>query len=194
MKLPFRTATLNPLDAIDKNDPQAPDFCNDLAAAIVTRTGEEKDPHWCDSAEAVIACAIGTVVVYGPPGQRSLQEVVAIINHPDRFDRMRKIAVESDAWDGSLSNMGGQLLHLQGEEKSSVLSTAARFLRFLNTPAVAASTRTSSFDVSAIRDRKMTVYLVLPPEHLRAQSGLLRLWITSLLHAAVKGGLHDEEA
>jgi type IV secretion system protein VirD4 len=192
MKLPFRTATLNPLDAIDKDDPEAVDHCRDLAEAIVIRTGEENDPHWADSAENLFATVIGAVVFYGPPGQRSLQEVVAIINHPDRFDHMRKIAVESDAWGGALSNMGGQLLHLQGEEKSSVLSTASRFLRFLNTPAVAASTRTSSFDVSAIRDRKMTVYLVLPPEHLRAQSGLLRLWITSLLHAAVKGGLQDE--
>jgi type IV secretion system protein VirD4 len=38
----------------------------------------------------------------------------------------------------------------------------------------------------------MTVYLILPPEHMRAQSALLRLWIGSLLRAVVRGGLQEK--
>ena len=41
--------------------------------------------------------------------------------------------------------------------------------------------------------RKMTVYLVLPPEHVRAQQALLRLWIGSMLRACVKGGLQEKK-
>jgi type IV secretion system protein VirD4 len=61
-KLRFPAATLNPLDFIDKDDPEALDHIRDLAEAMVIRTGEEKDPHWADSAEAVIATALGVII------------------------------------------------------------------------------------------------------------------------------------
>lgn len=38
----------------------------------------------------------------------------------------------------------------------------------------------------------MTVYLILPPDRMRAQSPLLRLWIGSMLRAVVKGGLQSQ--
>ena len=38
----------------------------------------------------------------------------------------------------------------------------------------------------------MTVYLVLDPQHVRAQQALLRLWIGSLLRAVVRGGLQEQ--
>ena len=38
----------------------------------------------------------------------------------------------------------------------------------------------------------MTVYLILPPEHMRSQSALLRMWIGSLLRTVVRGGLQEE--
>ena len=50
----------------------------------------------------------------------------------------------------------------------------------------------SSFDPADLLTGKMTVYLVLPPEHMRAQSPLLRLWIGSMLRAVVKGGLQEK--
>ena len=37
----------------------------------------------------------------------------------------------------------------------------------------------------------MTIYLVLPPEHMRTQSPLLRMWISALLRAVVRGGLQE---
>jgi type IV secretion system protein VirD4 len=38
----------------------------------------------------------------------------------------------------------------------------------------------------------MTVYLVLPTEYLRTQSPLLRLWVSSLFRAIVRGGLGEQ--
>jgi type IV secretion system protein VirD4 len=57
--------------------------------------------------------------------------------------------------------------------------------------AVAESTKTSSFDPAKLRQGKLTVYLILPPEHMRAQSPLLRIWISALLLAVIKGGLQE---
>ena len=98
----------------------------------------------------------------------------------------------SDAWDGMLARMGGNLLHLVDKELASTLSTVARFLRFLSTPAIAASTVTSSFNPSELLNGKTTVYLIIPPERATALSPLLRLWVGTLIRAVVRGGLQQK--
>jgi type IV secretion system protein VirD4 len=191
---PFKLVTqtpssFNPLDFIRKESPTAIDECRDLAEALVIRTGQEKDPHWVDSAEAWIAALTALVVYYGEPNDRSLQTVRTLLASPEKLEMAIKLMCSSDAWDGMLARMGNQLTHYRDKELNSVMTTTGRFLRFLDTVAIAESTKTSSFNPADLRKGKMTVYLILPPEHMRAQSPLLRMWIGSLLRAVVKGGL-----
>src|SRR6266478_130070 len=174
---PYRSFTqkpdcLNPLDSIDKTSALALDDCNDLADAIVVRDSMEKERHWGDSATAYVAGIAATTVGYGEEGSRSMQTVREIISNPGRLELATNLMSESDLWDGMLKPMGGQLMQFTDKEKSSVLSTTLRHLRFLGTPAIAESTATSSFDPNQLRRGKMTVYLILPPDHARAQSGL----------------------
>ena len=185
--------TFNPLDFIDKDSPTAIDECRDLAEALVIRTGQEKDPHWVDSAEAWISALIALVVHYGEPNDRSLQTVRTLLSSPEKLEMAIKLMCASDAWDGMLARMGNQLTHFKDKELGSTLTTTSRFLRFLDTLAVCDSTKTSSFDPADLRKGKMTVYLILPPEHQRAQSPLLRMWIGSLLRAVVRGGLQEKQ-
>jgi len=175
-----------------KESPTAIDECRDLAEAMVTRTGQEKDPHWVDSAEAWISALIALVVQYGEPNDRSLQTVRTLLSNPEKLEMAIKLMCASDAWDGMLARMGNQLTHFKDKELGGVLTTTNRFLRFLDTLAVSDSTKTSSFDPADLRKGKMTVYLILPPEHMRAQSPLLRMWIGSLLRAVVREGLQEE--
>lgn len=193
---PFKVAsqapqTFNPLDFIRKDSPTAIDECRDLAEALVIRTGQEKDPHWVDSAEAWIAALIALVVYYGEPNDRSLQTVRTLLSSPDKLEMAVKLMCSSDAWDGMLARMGSQLTHYKDKELGSTLTTTSRFLRFLDTLAVSDNTKASSFNPDDLRRGKMTVYLILPPEHMRAQSALLRMWIGSLLRAVVRGGLQE---
>jgi type IV secretion system protein VirD4 len=194
---PFRVVTqtpdcFNPLDFIDKNSPHAIDECNDLAKALIVRTGEEREPHWNDSAEFFAAAVIAMVVEHGNRGDtRSLQMVRDVLSHPQKLEMAVKIMCESQCWGGMLARMGGQLMHFVDKEKSSTLTTVSRHLRFLDTPAIAESTRHSSFNPAGLRAGRMTIFLVLPPEHMRAQAGLMRLWIGSMLRAVVRGGLQE---
>lgn len=57
--------TFNPLDSIGKDSPLAIDECKALANALVVRTGEEREPHFNDSAEAWLTALLATVVQYG---------------------------------------------------------------------------------------------------------------------------------
>jgi type IV secretion system protein VirD4 len=183
--------TFNPMEFIERESPSAIDQCRDLAEAIVVRTGQEREPHWADSAEAWIGALIALVVQYGEFGDRSLQTVRKLLTNPTKLEMAIKLMCASDAWGGMLARMGGQLTQYKDRELSSTLTTTNRFLRFLDTLAVADTTQKSSFNPADLLGGKMTCYLVLPPEHMRAQSPLLRSWIGSLLRAVVRGGLQE---
>lgn len=122
---------------------------------------------------------------------RSLQTVRDLFSDPQKLEMAVKLMRESTAWGGMLARRGGQLAHCGEKERSSVLTSLDRHLRFLDTPAVAASTISSSFAPSEILDGKTTAYCVLPLERAKSLSGLLRVWVGSALRAIVKGGLQE---
>jgi type IV secretion system protein VirD4 len=184
--------TYNALDDISPTSITALDACRDIAEALVVRSnsGDEKDPHWNDTAESLIGGLAATVVYCDRRdlGMRSLQTVSDFLSSPELMEMSKK---KMQDLGGLLARWGGQLDHIKGEEKNSVFSTANRHLRFLNTPAIMESTSSSSFDPSMLKKGKMTVYLVLPPDRMRAQAGLLRLWIGSMFRAIIQCGLDE---
>ncbi len=157
---------LNPLDMIDRDSPLAIDECRDLANAIVVRTGNEHDPHWVESAEFIIGAFLLAVVYFGEQGHRSLQTVRTLLSNFEKMNAMIKLMQETpEAYSGMLARMGHQLTRFKDNELASVCTTINRELSFLDTIAVADSTKESTFDPRDLVRRRMTVYLVLPPEH-----------------------------
>jgi type IV secretion system protein VirD4 len=184
--------TFNPLDFIDKRSPHVIDEIRDLAESLVIRNPAEKEPHWADSAETWISAAMAAVVEYGDADDRSLQTVRDLLSAgPDKLQLMIKLLCESEACQGMVSRLGYQLTNFKEKELASTLTTVNRYLRNLDTPAIAASTKTSTFDPSDLLKGEMTLFLVLPPDHARTQSPLLRTWISTLLRAVVRGGLQE---
>ena len=184
---PFEQVTnhpdsLNVLAHVHKDSQYAIDDCREIGAAIVDRKDEKGDGiHFLDNGEGGIAAIAATVVQYAEEHNKSLQSLCDIVSNPTKWEKAIELMCASDAWDGMLARMGGSLTHLKDRELASTMSTMVRFLRFLSTPAIAASTRTSTFDPSDLLKKKMTVYLVLPPERVSSLSPLLRLWIGALL-------------
>lgn len=184
--------TINPIDAIRRDDDLALDRCNDLAKALVVRREDERDPHWNDSAEAWIAAMIALTIEQGEAGTtRSLQTVRDIVTNVDYLTMGVQAMRESTHWEGMLRRRGGQLRQYLDKELNSTLTTLSRHMQFLDTPAIAESTHRSSFDAAELRVGKLTVYLILPPDHMRAQAGLLRIWVNTLLRAVIEGGLQE---
>ncbi len=193
---PFNVTTnqpdsFNPLDWISESA-TAIDECASLANQIVVRTGHEKDPHWQDSAELWIKAMIAATVCFAERDKRNLQSVRDILTNPDKIRAAVKILCDSPECNGMLSRLGHQLQNYQDKELASTLTTTNRFMNFLDTIAVAKSTITSSFNPSDLLKGKMTVYIILPPAHMKTQAPLLRLLIGSMLGAVVKGGPQEK--
>jgi type IV secretion system protein VirD4 len=183
--------TFNPLEFINGKSPLALDEARSLAEALILRTGHEHERHWLDAAEGWIAALIALVVYYAEPNDRSLQTVRTLLTNPQKLEMAIKLMCASDAWGGMLARLGHQLTQFKDKEFASTQTTINRFLRFCDTLAVADSTTSSSFSPQDLQSGKMTVYLVLPPDQMRTQSPLLRVWIGALLRSVVRGGLEQ---
>jgi type IV secretion system protein VirD4 len=183
--------TFNSLAEIDSASDSAPDEIRSVANAIVTRTGKEEEPFWTEAAEAEIALGIAFVVCFGDTDEKNLQSVRKVLSNGSARLAMIEACGKSDMWGGLLARWAGQSAQLQDKTLHSVMAHVHTFMRFLDTPPVMRSTITSSFDPSWLFSRKLTVFLCIPPNLLRSQAGLLRLWIGSLLRACVKNGSQE---
>jgi type IV secretion system protein VirD4 len=181
--------TYDPIDFVFPESEFAIDDCRDIAAAIVERKQETGDGiHFLDNAEGGIAGVAATVVAFGEGRHKSLQAVSEIVSNPLKWQATVQLACSSTIWDGMLARMGGNLLHWKDKELASSMSTIARFMRFLSTPAIAASTSKSSFDPANLVRQTMTIYMVLPVDRMDVLSPLLRLWVSSFIRAVIRNG------
>ncbi len=181
--------TFNPLDLIDPESPTLIDQCRDLANQMVVRTGKESEPHWNDSAELILTAFIAYVCACEPSREdRNLQLVRDLVSSRDKFARAVAAMQQSDACDGLIRRMGSLLTWYVDRELGSVLTTVQRHTAFLDSPKVAASTRSSSFDPLSLRQKATTVYLALPSEQLETLAPLQRMWIGGLLRAVTREG------
>jgi type IV secretion system protein VirD4 len=183
--------SFNPLDQIMADSNFVIDDARALANALVIRSGEEKDPHWTDSAELWIGAVATTVALYGEQSDRSLQTMRAILTNPSKMAAVIKLMCESNACGGMVARIGNQLTNYKDKELSGVMTTTNRFMNFLDTLAILENTKSSSFDPAELNKGRTTAYLVLPPEFMRSQSALLRMWIGAMLKAVVRGGLQE---
>jgi type IV secretion system protein VirD4 len=184
--------TFNVLDTLSSDHTDLVDRCRALAEAIVVRTGQEKDPHWNDSAAMMISAMILVTCLFGEEKDRNLQSVRLLLSDPAKMEAAIKLLCASDACDGIASRIGHQLLHLRDKELASVMTTVGRHMRFLDTPTIAANTRNSTFKPRDILNKNGTVYLCIPPDSTRSLAGLLRLWIDTLVTEVIRCGLREE--
>ncbi len=152
-----RPHTFNPIQSLDRDSRTVMDDCRDLAEALAVTTGQERDPHWHQSAEVFIAAMIAAVVTIAEGDDKSLQTVRTLLADPGQMQTAIEFMCKSDAMGGMLARLGHQLTHFKDKELASTLTTANRFLRFLDTTAVAESTGRSTFDPADLVKKKTTV-------------------------------------
>jgi type IV secretion system protein VirD4 len=175
--------TWNPLDTIP-DGPLLIDSARAMADALVVREGTEHDPHWNDKAVQVITAILVLVLRRFTGPDRSLNSVQDIASDPRV---LATAANELHKMGGIPARLGLQVKTLFGkegmltEEGNSVMSTVNRHLSFLDSEMVAVSVASSTFDVRSVTKPGTTLYLNIPPEHLDAQKGLLRCWVSTLI-------------
>jgi type IV secretion system protein VirD4 len=180
--------SLNPLDWISPDKEDFLDCCRDLGDMLVIRDPGAKEPHWDERACGFLTAFISFVAGCEPdPRRRNLSTARALLSSKTKFSKALEVMQATDARQGVIKRLGGELTLAEGEELASVLATVSRHSNFMDSPAVARNLASSSFDPMILRSGKATVYLILPAERLQSLSRLQRLWIGCIMRRVTSG-------
>lgn len=182
------TAAYNPLAALD---PFGTDLAEDaalIAEALVYDPPEHiSEAHWNEEAKALIAGLILRVVTHPPPDGPTLAAVRDLLTTaPERFAATLKAMQASPAADGLVARAANRHLGKADREAAGVLSAAQRHTHFLDSRRITNSLARSDFTFEDLRDRRASVFLVLPPERLGAHARWLRLLVAQALHTLAR--------
>jgi type IV secretion system protein VirD4 len=178
----------NPVAALD---PTSDDFVDDalgLAEAIIREEGNE--PHWSASAQDLI-CALIMYSRLTGPNDGSLGHVRALLGQPSLgFVEVVKamMATGEKLGQEELTVKAARFRDLTPESRElhSILSTALTQTRWLDSRPIKKDLARGTFDFSSMKQRPVTVYLILPANRLGTHSSWLRLIITALVQKLIK--------
>ena len=191
----LKSCGFNPLVTLD---PAAPSFNSQaslLADALVTV--ETKDPHWGQSARALVAALLMYTVIEAReagnvPTMARLRELLCEASDkphagndfegaglPKRALEMMKSSL------AGLKNKAAQFTDYSPEIQS-IASTAKIQTEPFDDDEVAADLAMDGFDFRELKREPITVYLILPPEMMGRHSKWLRLVLTSAIQGVLR--------
>jgi type IV secretory pathway TraG/TraD family ATPase VirD4 len=174
---------MNWLDALNPDDPDVVSLSGALADMLVVSVGET-DSHWNDTAKELLRGLL--VYVAGlPPERRTMAELRRIVTAPeDEFaEILADMLADPDRGQHLPARAATGHLNRPERERGSVLSTVVRHTAWLDDPRLCAALVRSDFTLADLKRRRVTVYLAIPPDRLRACQGFVRGFIGLALDA-----------
>lgn len=173
------SASFNPLAKMDLNDPDIVDDVAVLADTLVfDDQGSSGDNHWNEEAKGLIAGLILRIVACETEERRNLSTLREYLTStPDDFSRLLEAMQKDTRCNGLIARAANRQLGKAEREASGVVSTAQRHTHFLDSARMSAVLQHSSFDFATLKEKVVTVFLVLPPDRLSNYARWLRLII-----------------
>ncbi len=175
---------LNWLDTIDIEHEDCISAAAVLAEMLVIKSND--DSHWDDSAQDLIQGLILYVCTYEDETQKHIGSVREILTATKQArTKVFKKMSESTAAFGIIARVANNMLSREDREMSSIISTAVRHTGFLDDPRIVKHLSSSDFKLAELKQDKITIYLVIPPDKINVQSRFLRAFFGLSLNAVM---------
>ncbi len=166
----------NLLDLIDTRGEDYVETAMMMAEMLIVKTGSG-DPYWVLEAKALLYTFILHAASKPEPGERNLIEVRRMLTlGPMELEELLGDMLRSPIT--QVQEGAGRLLQKSERERSGVFSTAQSYTHFLASPRMGRVLTQTDFSLQGIVQDRLSLYLVLPMEHLTAFGPWLRLMIT----------------
>lgn len=190
----IQSAVFNPLAQLDPaSDRIAEDIWAIADSLVVTEPGAE---HWDESAHSLISGLIAHVITQEPNEKHHLGHVRDLLTSAEfsaapEDDDIIDLSVlgrmaRNLAAAGLAARAAAQLLAAGDRERGSIISTAMRHTKWLDSFPMRAVLSGPGFDLRDLKRKSMTVYVVIPPEELDNHKRFLRLFVTLGLTAMTR--------
>jgi type IV secretion system protein VirD4 len=172
----------NPLTILVEDSPTLIEDAGLIADSLVVPAPGAKDPHWDESAKQFLEGVILHVAT-SPKyiGRRDLVSVYQCVM--EGSDNLKNDMAENAAADFAVLTLASHFFEKADNERSGVLSTLRRHIRFLGYGQIQKVVRGHSFDLKQLKTERMTVYLSLPAMRMGTCSRWLRLFVNLTLAA-----------
>lgn len=189
----IESGVFNPLALLDPSSERiAEDIWAIADALVVAEPGSE---HWDQSAHSLISGLIAHVITQEPEEKRNLARVRDLLTSAEfsaaEDDEGIDLSVlgrmsRNPGAGGLAARAAAQLLAAGDRERGSIMSTAMRHTRWLDSGPMRSVLSGAGFDLRDLKRKAMTVYVVIPPEELENHKRFLRLFVTLGLAAMTR--------
>lgn len=172
----------NPMSILREDSPSLMEDAGLIADALVVPAPGGKEPHWDESARQFLEGVILHVAT-SPAyvGRRDLISVYECLM--EDIEKLKGEMTENHAADFAVIVLANQFFEKADNERSSVLSTLRRHIRFLGFSQIKKALRGHTFDLRQLKTERLTVYLSLPAMRMGTCSRWLRLFVNLTLAA-----------
>ena len=195
-------AMFNPLEEIDLHSSNAKDDIFQIVESCIMQEADENanSKHFRENAQKIMTGVIAHVLSEYPEKDHNLPTIYDIIltgspegtiSMPEAFNVLVDRMAMNDAM-GRAPMDAAKVLKEAGEnERGGFITTLATGLSWVNTPVLRPILMKSSFKLRDIKQKKETVYLVVPFEHMKNHSRFLRTVVSLGLMACREHVKHD---
>jgi len=182
------TSYFNPLGFVRLDDTVVEDI-GLVADALIVPEGSS-DSHWSEGAKMIVSGLIAHLLTCDPGFRPSLVDMRdALCMDADSFEAILDAMSRNEAA-GGLPARTASLLRTAGpNERGSLMTTVLRNTGWIDSQAMRKilDVGESDFDLRELKQRHMTVYVVLPPELLDEHKRFMRLFV-NLAVRSLSGG------
>ncbi|MBK1883536.1 type IV secretory system conjugative DNA transfer family protein [Luteolibacter pohnpeiensis] len=180
-------ARYNPLSILDPLSLTLVEDAGLIADALIVAQNS-KDSHWDETAKAFIEGVILHVACGEfSPDERNLVTVAELIaGKQGSLNLLLDEMEEAGGPDNRVAAAARMIRDMGDNERGSVLSNARKNLKFLDYDAMQASLSGHDFNLSDLKTKPLTIYLVLPATRMATCRQWLRLFVNMTLAAIEK--------
>lgn len=185
--------TFNPLAALNPRSRTYGEDIGVIADGMVMRH-DPKHARW-DNAGATILAGLIDFVRTNPEfeDRRTLIEVRNLITqHPDALTAMFEVMNAPTRNRASIAAASLALADLKDKDGGSLIENAQQNTQWLDYTSMSETLHESNFELSDIKTKPCTVFLVIHPDYMVEHGRFLRLFVRSALSIMAKGDEGDE--
>jgi type IV secretion system protein VirD4 len=179
------SAAFNPLAGIDLTSDRVTEDIGLVADALVVPGGDQ-DSHWDESARTILAGLIAHLLA-SRKGSSLVDVRNALRRDADALDSLFGEMLRDHSAGGLPASAATIVRNAGPNERGSFMTTVMRNIRWLDSVAIQNILKGSDFAIGALKDRPMTVYVVLPPDLLDEHKRFMRLFVNTAIRGLSQG-------
>lgn len=166
----------NPIDFIRTGTEDELDDVRLLADMMITVNPDSSDPFWPTEAKNLVTALTLHVAVARPPVLRNIGEVrYLLMQSSEDFQFTIKEMLKSKS--EHVRRMAASLSATEPKVLASVLSTAKSQTAVWDSPRLNAITGRSDFQMTDIKEKPTSLYIIIPPEYLETYKPVVRIMV-----------------